>query len=386
VKKILFGLLVVVLLIGTVACSSGTSEKTVAPATTVMRPGVVPSAPESGFGKNGGPVTITQAPAPTIAIPSAPGVGKSGYASAQAATIDRMVIRTASLTLVVEDVPTALSRITDLAAVRGGFVVNSNVQEDQNRLYGNISFRVDAKQFNDTIQALRNMAVDVKSESTTGEDVTGQYTDLNSRLRNLEASEAQLLDLMKRAGTVPDILEVQRELTNTRGQIEQIKGQMQYLEQSSSLALINASLEQSKLAVEFSADTRTVKVGKQIQFIPTVSGGFSPYSYEWSFGDGSTSTEAAPTHTYRKSGAFTVTVKITDDKGNTADAKRVDYITVLPGWSAGNIASGAWNALVGFFHFLFSFIIGLAIFSPVWIIILVILYFTVWRRRKNKSK
>jgi plastocyanin len=245
---------------------------------------------------------------------------------------------------------------------------------------------VDARQFNDTIQALRNMAVDVKSESTTGEDVTGQYTDLNSRLRNLEASEAQLLDLMKRAGTVPDILEVQRELTNTRGQIEQIKGQMQYLEQSSSLALINASLEQSKLAVEFSADTRTVKVGKQIQFIPTVSGGFSPYSYEWSFGDGSTSTEAAPTHTYRKSGAFTVTVKITDDKGNTADAKRVDYITVLPGWSAGNIASGAWNALVGFFHFLFSFIIGLAIFSPVWIIILVILYFTVWRRRKNKSK
>lgn len=377
-KKILFGLLVVVLLIGTVACSSGTSEKTVAPATTVTH-GVA----------NGGPIPITQAPAPTIVVPGAPSTttkGGESFGSAPAATIDRMVIRTAYLALVVDDVSTALSRITDLAAARGGFVVNSNIQEDQNRLYASISFRVDAKQFSDTIQALRNMAVDVKSESTTGEDVTSQYTDLNSQLRNLEASEAQLLELMKQAGKVDEILNVQRELTNTRGQIEQIKGQMQYLEQSSSLALINANLEQSKLAVEFSADTRTVKVGKQIQFVPTVSGGFSPYSYAWDFGDGSTSTEAAPTHTYRKSGTFTVTVKITDDKGNTADAKRADYITVLTGWSAGNIASGAWNALVGFFHFLVSFIIGLAIFSPIWIIILVILYFTVWRRRKNKSK
>ena len=72
-----------------------------------------------------------------------------------------------------------------------------------------------------------------RSESTTGQDVTEQYTDLDSQLRNLEASEAQLLELMKQAGTVEEILKVQQELTNTRGQIEQIKGQMQYLEQSS---------------------------------------------------------------------------------------------------------------------------------------------------------
>jgi molybdopterin converting factor small subunit len=230
------------------------------------------------------------------------------------------------------------------------------------------------------------MAVDVKSETTSGQDVTEQYTDLASRLRNLEASEAQLLELMKQAGKVDEILQVQRELTNTRGQIEQIKGHMQYLQQSSDLALINVSLEQSKLAVEFNVDTRTVKEGKQVQFIPTVSGGFSPYSYEWNFGDGVTSTEGAPTHTYRKDGTFTVILKITDDKGNTAESKRADYITVLPGWNAGNIASSAWNALVAFFRFLATLIIGLAIFSPVWIIILVILYFTVWRRRKKKAK
>jgi hypothetical protein len=80
-----------------------------------------------------------------------------------------------------------------------------------------------------------------------------------------------------------------------------------------------------------------------------------------------------------------VTLKITDDKGNTADSKRTDYITVQPGWSAGSVAGGAWNALAAFGRFLVDLIIGLGIFSPVWIVILVILYFAVWRRRKNKS-
>lgn len=386
-KKVIFGLLVIIILMGTVACAQESPPKTVAPATAVA-PGVVVPAPESSRGNYGSPITITQAPAPTIVIPGASDASKSGstFTTVQSASTDRMVIRTAYLTLVVEDVSMALTQITSLAAANGGFVVNSDIREDQNRLYANISFRVVSTKFNDALQSLRNMAVDVKSETTSGQDVTEQYTDLASRLRNLEASEAQLLELMKQAGKVDEILQVQRELTNTRGQIEQIKGHMQYLQQSSDLALINVSLEQSKLAVEFNVDTRTVKEGKQVQFIPTVSGGFSPYSYEWNFGDGVTSTEGAPTHTYRKDGTFTVILKITDDKGNTAESKRADYITVLPGWNAGNIASSAWNALVAFFRFLATLIIGLAIFSPVWIIILVILYFTVWRRRKKKAK
>jgi hypothetical protein len=303
----------------------------------------------------------------------------------QSIPADRMVIRSANLALVVDDISVSLASITNLANTYGGFVVSSNVREDQNRLYADISFRVDSAHFDDTLRALRNLAADVRSESTSGQDVTEQYTDLDSQLRNLEASEAQLLKLMEQAGKVEEILAVQRELVNTRGQIEQIKGQMQYLEQSSDLALFSVSLEQSKLSVEFNADTRTIKEGNGVQFYPTISGGFSPYSYEWNFGDGDTSTDANPSHTYHSGGTFTVTLKVTDDKGNTVSSEREDYITVLPGWSAGDVAGSAWNALVGFFRFLASFFIGLAIFSPLWIIILVILYFAWWRRRKKKA-
>ena len=282
-KKLIFGFLVILLLVGTVACTrenDGTSQYSMG-----LNDGgiVMTQAP---------PATYTTVPAPTIIIPNKGGAsyGETAYDSSSTSTIDRMVIRTAYLMLVVDDVSAALQQIDTLAGAYGGFVVNSNISEDRNRLYAYISFRVDSARYNETLQALRNLAVDVKSESTSGQDVTEEYTDLASRLRNLEASEAQLLELMQQAGTVAEILAVQRELTNTRGEIELVKGQMQYLEQSSAMALFTVNLEQSKLVVEFTAETRNIKEDNAIQFYSIVSGGFSPYSYEWDLGDGDTST------------------------------------------------------------------------------------------------
>lgn len=378
-KKILFGLLVVLILIGTVACSG-----------------------REIAGGSGG-YTITQTPPATTTTAMATIPGKDGYATPAPTTIsgivqsesayndyasgitERMVIRSASLTLVVDDVSASIKQISDLAANYGGFVVNSNISEDKNTLYAYISFRVLSTKFNDAIQALHGLSVNVKSESTSGEDVTETYTDLASKLRNLEASETQLLELMKQAGKVEEILAVQRELVNTREQIELIKGHMQYLEQSANLALFSVNLEQSKLVIEFAAESRTVKEGAAVYFYPSVIGGFYPYSYEWNFGDDETSTEANPSHVFRSGGIYTVTLKVTDDKGTTEEYVRKDYISVLPGWEAGGVAGSAWDGLVGFGHFLAAFFIGLGIWSPLWIVILVILYFAWWRRRKKKS-
>jgi hypothetical protein len=383
-KKLLLGLLILVLLVGAVACAAEVPVRTATPTTYA-----VPAPSGKSSGTSAQPVIV---PAPPPAITLAPpgeasdyaaSSGGSGYSDAQTSTADRMVIRSANMALIVENVSDSLARITDLAGTFGGYVVNSDIREDLNRLYASVSFRVDANRFNEALQALRDLAVDVRSESTSGQDVTAEYVDLDARLRNLQASEAQLLELMKQAGDVSEILDVQRELTDTRGQIEQIKGRMQYLEQSSNLALFNVSLEQSTLALEFTATVRTVKDGQKVQFVPTISGGFAPYSYEWDFGDGGTSTEGAPTHAYRREGTYTVGLKIKDDKGNTASSERKDYITVLSGWDSGNIASSAWNGLVAFFHVIVNIIIWLGIFSPVWIIILVILYFAWWRRRRK---
>jgi hypothetical protein len=394
-KKLVFSVLVIVLLLGIAGCGAKSEVvysgiNTPASTTAIPAPEALKQSyglDQSSFG-NGSEATSPQvkinlpAPATTAITPVTD--ASTGLRAAVIPT-ERMVIMTASLALVVEDVSVSLQQTTDLAKANGGYVINSNIREDKSRLYANINFRVAADKFNDTISALKKLAVDVRSETTTGQDVTDQYIDLDAQLRNLEASESQLLALMNKAGSVEEILKVQVQLSSTRGQIEQIKGRMQYLQQSTSLSSISVSFEQSKLSVEFSATATTIKEGENIRFNPVISGGFEPYSYEWNFGDGKASTESAPIHNYKKAGTYTVKLTIKDDKGNTTDITRESYVNVLTGWAAGNTASSAWNGLVGFGRFLVNFLIWIGILSPIWIVILVVLYLTIWRRRKKKS-
>lgn len=323
------------------------------------------------------PPTTTQV---VIAPQPSPDIGN------ESSSIERMIVRTGDMYLVVEDVADSLERIARLAETYDGYVVSSNSWQDGDRMMGNIAIRVDAVYFTSALQSLRAMAVEVERESTSGQDVTEEYVDLSARLNNLEASESQLLNLMEQAGTVEEILQVQRELTNTREEIEQIKGRMQYLEQSSSTSLIQIQLEHSRLSVEFLANTRTIEEGEKVGFRPEISGGFEPYSYQWDFGDGNTSTEERPIHSYGSEGTYTVTLTVTDDRGNADTHVRESYMTVLSGWDVGSTARNIWDGLVGFGRVLLNILIGIGIFSPVWIVILIILYFTWWRRRRKKSK
>lgn len=385
-KRLIIGVLIVVLLLGIVACStpesdlgfsmgsadSGESldeflhESDIEIQSSISRP--APTAPP--------PTT-----APTVIVPEpAPDVVNGSV------SFERMIVRTGDMYLVVEDVADSLEYIAQLAENYNGYVVSSNSWQDGDRMMGNIAIRVDAVYFSNALQSLRAIAVEVERESTSGQDVTEEYVDLSARLGNLEASEAQLLNLMEQAGTVQEILQVQRELTNTREEIEQIKGRMQYLEQSSSTSLIQIQLEHSKLSVEFLANTRTVEEGEKVGFRPEISGGFEPYSYQWDFGDGNTSTEERPIHTYGSDGTYTVTLTITDDRGNADTHVRESYMTVLSGWDVGSTARNIWDGLVGFGRVLLDVLIGIGIFSPVWIIILIILYFTWWRKRKKAKQ
>ena len=77
----------------------------------------------------------------------------------------------------------------------------------------------------------------------TEKDITEEYVDLNSRLRNAEATEGQYLTLLARAEEVEDILQIYEALSRIRYEIEQIKGRLQYLEQISAMSLISINLE-----------------------------------------------------------------------------------------------------------------------------------------------
>ncbi len=201
----------------------------------------------------GGAATPAPAEEPSFAAATAapaaaeaPALGGGG--SDSATTVERLVIKNASLSIVVDD-PTAVVRsITSLAEGTGGFVVSTNTYQTT---YGpdatsvqraNIAIRVPSAQFNSVLEQIRAMAVEVQNENISGQDVTADYVDLQSRLKNLEAAEAQLQSIMEEATKTQDVLDVYNQLVYTREQIEVIKGQMKYYEEAAALSSISIEL------------------------------------------------------------------------------------------------------------------------------------------------
>ncbi len=155
---------------------------------------------------------------------------------------DRMIVRVVDMHLVVRDPAETMEAVTQMARDLGGFMVSTSRIGGERDAVVTVSLRVPTERTDEAIQRLRDMAERVTSEEMRAQDVTEEYVDLQAQIRNLEATEAQLLTLMERSETVSDTLSVQSELTNVRGRIESHKGRVQYLERTSATSLINLGL------------------------------------------------------------------------------------------------------------------------------------------------
>ena len=182
-------------------------------------------------------------PAPSAVMPPREEVVyKETGAGALPSTEERMIVRTGEMSLVVEAVVDAQDEIAQLAVRLDGYVVSTRISGEEQDMRGWISIRVPAERFEQALTELRELAVRVTSESTDSRDVTEEYVDLESRLKNAEATESQYQALLKKAG-VEDTIRIYELLHQVGREIEQIKGQMQYLEQTSSMSLISVRLE-----------------------------------------------------------------------------------------------------------------------------------------------
>ncbi|MBN1248552.1 MAG: DUF4349 domain-containing protein [Anaerolineae bacterium] len=163
--------------------------------------------------------------------------------------VDRMIIYTGELSLVVRDTERAMEEAISIAEDVGGYLsdASSNTYGDGLRRI-NLTLRVPAEAFNETMDALRGLALEVTGDSVASEDVTQEYVDLESRLTALEVKADRLEELMEEAEDTEAVLAVYEELSETQIEIEETKGRMRYLERRSAMATITVYLTPDELA------------------------------------------------------------------------------------------------------------------------------------------
>ncbi len=349
-------------------------------------PNVAPgeaSRPDTSNGLSGATAPM---PPVTSSSPSAPSFGVDAETATTASIpSDRRVVRSGRMELVVDDVNAAEQSIVGLADVYGGYVVSSSVYQDNGKTFGSVVIRVDASRFESALGAIRALAAEVSSETTSSTDVTEEYVDLTARQHNLEQTEQQLLALMEQAGTVEELLKVQLEVSNVRGQIDQLEARIRYLDQTSAMSLVEVSLRESVLTVSFNADGRVVDEGDPVGFSADVSGGFVPYTYDWDFGDGESSNQASPSHAYRDGGWYSVTLTVTDDRSASTSQSRDSYIQVLSVWSPADVFRDAVSGLGAVGRGFLSFVIWFIVYIPVWLVLGGVAYL-LYRRAMRKRR
>jgi hypothetical protein len=183
-----------------------------------------------------------QAPAPNLA----PVNGRETTAGSAPYLQERKVVQTASLNITVKDTAAVLEFVQNLANQMGGYIVTSTSWRQDEQLRAQVTLRVPAEQLQSVLKQMREKAIRVDNESISGQDVTQEYTDNDSRLRNLRATEVELLELLttarEKTGKAEDVLAIFRELTSIREQIETLQGRQQYLDTMTAMSTITADI------------------------------------------------------------------------------------------------------------------------------------------------
>lgn len=206
------------------------------------------------------------APMPTPAPIPAPTPAPEGVTDLE--VVGRKIIYDGWLSLEVSDVDVAADQIKSIAEEMGGYISQTSISKGDSVKTGSVTLRVPQADFYTVIERIELLG-NLKNKNIGSEDVTERYVDLKARLENAQYEEKRLLEIMDKADQVSDMLEIERELSRIREQIEVYTGQLTYLESRVEYATITVTLSEPRPAAplpEVDWDA-TVKTGLQGLFV-----------------------------------------------------------------------------------------------------------------------
>ncbi|MFC6038882.1 DUF4349 domain-containing protein [Paenisporosarcina macmurdoensis] len=163
---------------------------------------------------------------------------------------ERMIIHQASLSVNVKELDKAQSNIEQKVEQYGGYIVESNVfQEDDQTSSGKMIVRIPEKNFEKFLVDAEEEAAEILERNVTGQDVTEQYVDLESRVKSKRAVEERLLEFMSKAQKTDDLLKISADLATIQEEIEVMVGKMKYLENQTSFSTIELTMYENRVVV-----------------------------------------------------------------------------------------------------------------------------------------
>lgn len=162
------------------------------------------------------------------------------------------VIRTAQIGVEVRNgsFDSTLDQLYSISTQFGGYISGSDAAAETGSLRtGTITFQVPADHFDAAVKQVRGLGR-VQSFRIGGQDVSAQYVDLQARLRNAEAQRDAMLALLAKATTIQEIVSVQTQVGQATAQVEQLRGQINYLDHATTYSTITVSIREAAVTLK----------------------------------------------------------------------------------------------------------------------------------------
>ena len=198
--------------------------------------------------------------------PAASAVDNAESAKEKNPAARRKIIYTAKLDLVVEDFSPIPTKINELANRFDGYIAGSDISGSAgSRRNGSWEVRVPVDHYEQFLDAARGLG-EPRGESCDSEDVSDEFYDLDSRIRNKQKEETRLLKLLEDAtGKLEEILKVEKELSRVRGEIERMQGRIRVINDLTAMTTVNLSVEEIKDYVPPAAPGYATRVSRTFQ-------------------------------------------------------------------------------------------------------------------------
>jgi len=239
-KTVLSFSVLLLLLVGITACGGNSAAPAFEPQAVMEEPMMEEAASEEPEGE-----MMREADLPATAVAAQDSAAESSESNEGLSPIsntpnvfNRLIIKNGEVELTVEDTDAAINRSLGIITEYRGYVVSNRTWINDGLKYATLTIGVPADNFEEMLRRLKDLAVTVNNETISGQDVTDEFVDLESRLRNLNATADRIRDFLAQAQDVDQSLKVSNQLSQIEAEVEQVQGRMNYLKERASFSTI----------------------------------------------------------------------------------------------------------------------------------------------------